>query len=252
MTTLAVVALVTGLVAGLAPLAQARRILRRKSAEDVSLVWLWLYGAGCLVWIGYGISVASAPLVISQSVAAAGSTATALLAIRFRRTGRPFARMAQVPSSRRPSSSASRVADVMLPAPSTVSEELVVEEAQRRFFAGRVGALPVVDHAGRAVGVLSSSAIAALPSLDRSSCLVAQLADRDSALVADTVLDAAEVLSREAVVRTGFAMVTDRRRRLVGLAFCPPPWPGDHAVVTARRRGSEQADLRAGRPGRAA
>lgn len=115
------------------------------------------------------------------------------------------------------------VGEVMLPSPSVVSEELVVEEARRRFPAGLSGALPVVDHAGHAVGVLHAGDIIALPLLARASCLVAQLADRDPTLLTETGADAAEVLNREAVARTGFAIVTDRRFRLAGIAWCPPP-----------------------------
>lgn len=249
MTALAEVALVAGLVTAVVPFAQARRILRRRSSENVSLTWLCLYGAGCLVWIAYGISIASAPLVASQSVAAAGSAAATFLTIRWRRR----TALARVDRPRgRPSSSALRVGDVMLPSPSAVSEELVVEEARRCFFGRDAGALPVVDHAGRAVGILSGGAIAALAPLDRASCLVAQLADRDPALVAETVLDAAEVLGREAVVRTGFAMVTDRRHRLVGVAWCPPPLSGEGPEAAVQRHESKRADARASEPARAA
>lgn len=255
MTALAEVALVAGLVTAVVPFVQARRILRRRSSEDVSLTWLWLFGAGSLVWIAYGISIASAPLVASQSVAAAGWAAATFLAIRWRRPegGPRRTALARVDRRRgRPSSSALRVGDVMLPSPSAVSEELVVEEARRCFFGRDAGALPVVDHAGRAVGILSGGAIAALAPLDRASCLVAQLADRDPALVAETVVDAAEVLGREAVVRTGFAMVTDRRHRLVGVARCSPPMSGEGPEAAVQRHDSERADAPASEPARAA
>jgi uncharacterized protein with PQ loop repeat len=254
MTALAEVALAVGLATAVVPFVQARRILRRRSSEDVSLTWLWLYGAGCLVWIGYGISIASAPLVASQSVAAAGSAAAMFLAIRWRRPegGPRRTALARVGHPRgRPSSSALRVGDVMLPSASAVSEELVVEEARRCFFGSYAGALPVVDHAGRAVGIVSASNIAALPPLARASCLVAQLADRDPALVAETALDAAEVLGREAVVRTGFVMVTDRRHRLVGVAWCLPPMSGEGPDVAVEGRESERADARPSEPAKA-
>ena len=130
-------------------------------------------------------------------------------------------RRAPVASMRSPAPP--RVGQVMLPSPCVISEELVVEEARRRYPGGLSGALPVIDHAGHAVGVLHAGDIVALAPLARASCLVAPLVDRDPALLAETGADAAEVLGREAVVRTGFAMVTDRRSRLVGVAWYPPP-----------------------------
>jgi MtN3 and saliva related transmembrane protein len=227
MTVLADVALVAGLVTAVAPFAQARRILRRRSSDDVSLTWLGLYAGGCLVWVGYGISIGSVPLVVSQSVAAAGSAVATFLTVRWRQpaVGRSVP-APPVGERRGGSGSASvRVEDVMLPSPSVISEELVVEEARRHFTAGLVGALPVVDHTGCAVGVVHAADIGALPPLARASCLVAPLVDRDPDLLAETAADAGEVLGREAVARTGFAMVTNRRCRLVGVAWYPPPRP---------------------------
>ena len=235
MTALADIALVAGLVTAVAPFAQARRILRRRSSDDVSLTWLWLYAGGCLVWLGYGISIESVPLVASQSVAATGSVLATFLTIRWRRPPVGPTPPAPPVAARQggSGSSPSRVGDVILPSPSVVSEEHVVEEARRRFPDGLSGALPVVDHAGHAVGVLHAGDIVALAPLARASCLVAQLADRDPALLAEAGADAAEVLGREAVVRIGFAIVTDRRSRLVGVAWCPPPPEQEQAWSSA-------------------
>ena len=47
----AALALVYEVVVALAPLAQLRRVLKRRSAGDLSLTWLALYGGGCLVWL---------------------------------------------------------------------------------------------------------------------------------------------------------------------------------------------------------
>jgi MtN3 and saliva related transmembrane protein len=241
MTALADVALVAGLVTAVAPFAQARRILRRRSSDDVSLTWLWFYGGGCLVWIAYGISIESVPLVVSQAVAAAGSAVAILLTVRWRRPAGEEPPGSNGRRRDRSHSSRLRVEDVMLPSPSVISEELVVEEARRSFAAGLSGALPVVDHAGRAVGVLNAADIGALPPLARASCLVGQLADRDPAILARAAAGAAEVLGREAVMRTGFAMVTDGRRRLVGVAWCRPPARPREARDVTTPPGKEQS-----------
>jgi MtN3 and saliva related transmembrane protein len=234
-------ALVVGVAAAVASFAQARRILRRRSSDDVSLWWLGLYSAGCVVWIAYGISIGSAPLVASQSVALAGSATATVLALRFRRfdghpswVSKPLLRRLRAEEQR--PSSAPRIGDVMRPAPSAVLDELVVEEASRGFFRGPAQGeptvLPVVDRHGRAVGILRCADIAALPPADRASRLVAQLADRDAAVIAWTGLDAGRVLARPAVARAGFALATDRRRRLVGVAWCMASAAGHNPGVT--------------------
>lgn len=227
MTELADVALGAGLVTAVAPFAQAHRIAQRRSSDDVSLTWLWLYASGCLVWISYGISIASIPLIATQTVAATGSAVAIATAIRWRR---PTAGAApEGPGGRRarPHRPAGRVEDVMLPSPDVISEEQVVEDARHRFTDGLASALPLIDHAGRATGVVHADDLAAAPPLDRASCLVGELADRDAALLAATDADPVEVLGREAVKRAGFAMVVDQRHRLVGIAWCPPPSEGE-------------------------
>ena len=85
MSALATLALVTGLLCALAPLAQAARIARTGSAHDVSLIWLALYAAGSAVWISYGVAIDSLPLIISQSAALVCVAVALFLAARHRR-----------------------------------------------------------------------------------------------------------------------------------------------------------------------
>lgn len=70
------IALTYGVGVALAPLAQLRRIHRRRSAADVSLTWLTLYAGGCFVWLLYGIEMGSPALIVSQIVAFAATAAT--------------------------------------------------------------------------------------------------------------------------------------------------------------------------------
>lgn len=119
-----------------------------------------LYGAGCLVWVAYGISMGSVPLVVSQGIAAGSAVAT-FLTVRWRR---PEGGTTPAPPHHGSPASALRIGDVLLPSPRVVSEHLVVEEARRRFARGFPGALPVVDHAGRAVGIVSAADIAEMTS----------------------------------------------------------------------------------------
>ena len=85
MSALATLALVTGLLCALAPLAQAARIARTGSAHDVSLIWLALYAAGSAVWISYGVAIDSLPLIVSQSTALVCVAVALFLAMRHRR-----------------------------------------------------------------------------------------------------------------------------------------------------------------------
>lgn len=69
MNPVATLALVAGVGCAAAPLAQAARISRTGSAHDVSLIWLGLYALGSGVWLLYGATIASLPLIISQAIA---------------------------------------------------------------------------------------------------------------------------------------------------------------------------------------
>ena len=49
-------------------LAQIVRILRTKSAEDVSLVMILILLAGTVLWLVYGVMIAALPIIISNGV----------------------------------------------------------------------------------------------------------------------------------------------------------------------------------------
>jgi uncharacterized protein with PQ loop repeat len=94
---LAVLALAYGGLAALAPLIQLHRVARRRSSADISLTWLALYGGGCVVWLLYGASAGSTPLVVSQAVGLVSGAATFVVAWRFRDAhGSPPAPVAEV------------------------------------------------------------------------------------------------------------------------------------------------------------
>ena len=216
MTVLATLALIAGLAAAAAPLAQARRIVRRRSSDDVSLWWLGLYGFGCLVWFAYGISIASVPLIATQALAGIGAGTALLLGLHFRDLPEaslwaPLRRLRRRLARRL--GSTRRTRPVAAPTPS-VPAELVVEEARRTYFRDGDGdrALPVVDRWGRAVGILRGSDIAALPPSERASLLVTDLADRE-ALIARVEVEPARPAEHRSVVRAGLALAAERRRQ---------------------------------------
>lgn len=83
-TVLAVAAASWGVVMALAPLLQLRRMLRRRSSDDVSIEYLVLLLPGFCLWVSYGIASHDTALVIPNSVAAVIAVLTIVVAIRLR------------------------------------------------------------------------------------------------------------------------------------------------------------------------
>jgi MtN3 and saliva related transmembrane protein len=74
-----------GVMMALSPLLQIRRILERRSSEDVSLAYLAVLQIGFLLWVGYGLSLGNATIFVPNSVAFLVGLGTILIAVRFRR-----------------------------------------------------------------------------------------------------------------------------------------------------------------------
>jgi uncharacterized protein with PQ loop repeat len=83
-SVLAVAAGTGGVVMGLAPLLQLRRIRERGHADDVSITFLLIIAAGAAVWMAYGFALPNLALILPNVVAVATNLATALTAARFR------------------------------------------------------------------------------------------------------------------------------------------------------------------------
>ena len=84
-TTLAVLAAGWATVMALAPLLQARRMVRRRSAGDVSLGYLLVLLPGFALWVAYGAATADRALVAPNTLAFAVDAATVAVAIALRR-----------------------------------------------------------------------------------------------------------------------------------------------------------------------
>ena len=82
---LAVAASSWGVLMGIAPLLQIRRMLRERSSRDVSLGYFMILLAGFLLWICYGIAASNLALVIPNSVALLVGVAVLMVALRLRR-----------------------------------------------------------------------------------------------------------------------------------------------------------------------
>jgi len=77
------VGIVAGTLTTLCWLPQALRILKSRSAEDLSLVTQSAFTAGILLWLVYGIVLGSPALIASNGVTLALSTAILVLKLKF-------------------------------------------------------------------------------------------------------------------------------------------------------------------------
>jgi uncharacterized protein with PQ loop repeat len=77
-------AMLYGVGAAAAVLLQARQMLRRRSSCDVSARFFAVYAGGYLVWLLYGLSIASMPLIVVDVVGLVCGGATLAIALRLR------------------------------------------------------------------------------------------------------------------------------------------------------------------------
>jgi uncharacterized protein with PQ loop repeat len=79
-----VVATVYGVLAALKSLLQTRQMLARRSSRDVSAGFLVSYAGGYAIWLAYGLSTGSIPLIVVDTVGllCAGLTLTVALSLR--------------------------------------------------------------------------------------------------------------------------------------------------------------------------
>lgn len=108
--------------------------------------------------------------------------------------------------------------ELMTPHPVTLSADLTVQDAivvgfTRHLFT----AFPVVDDAGRAVGLLSIDAVRAVPVAARGHERVGAAMTPDPALVAHADVLVADLMRRPAFGSMGRAVIVDDERRPVGL-----------------------------------
>lgn len=82
--TLAVLAASWGVLMAVSPILQIRRILDRRSSDDVSIAYLGVLIIGFGLWVGYGISLPNLALVVPNAVAFVVGIATVLVARRYR------------------------------------------------------------------------------------------------------------------------------------------------------------------------
>jgi uncharacterized protein with PQ loop repeat len=84
MQPLEVIATAYGLGAGVAALFQARQIRQRGSSCDVSARFFATYAGGYAIWLLYGLSIQSLPLVVVDAVGLVCGLSTLAVTLRVR------------------------------------------------------------------------------------------------------------------------------------------------------------------------
>ena len=84
---LAVAASAWGVLMGIAPPLQIRRMLLEQSSRDVSLGYFVILLIGFLLWIGYGLAARNLALIIPNTVAILVAVALVIVVLRLRRPG---------------------------------------------------------------------------------------------------------------------------------------------------------------------
>jgi MtN3 and saliva related transmembrane protein len=84
-TGLAVAAAAWGVLMGVSPVLQIRRMVRRRSSRDVSVGYFSILLVGFGLWISYGIASRNLALIVPNSVALLIGVSTIAIALRLRR-----------------------------------------------------------------------------------------------------------------------------------------------------------------------
>jgi MtN3 and saliva related transmembrane protein len=84
-SVLAVTASSWGVLMGISPLLQIRRMLHERSSREVSLGYYAILLAGFLLWISYGIAAQNLVLIIPNTVALLVGLTLIAVALRLRR-----------------------------------------------------------------------------------------------------------------------------------------------------------------------
>jgi MtN3 and saliva related transmembrane protein len=85
-SVLAATASAWGVLMGLSPVLQIRRMLRERSSREISLGYFSILLAGFLLWIFYGIAAGNPWLVVPNSIALLVGLTLVAIALRLRRS----------------------------------------------------------------------------------------------------------------------------------------------------------------------
>lgn len=84
-TGLAVAAAAWGVLMGVSPVLQIRRMLRQRSSRDVSIGYFAVLLVGFLLWLCYGIAARNLALIVPNAVALVIGASTVAVALQLGR-----------------------------------------------------------------------------------------------------------------------------------------------------------------------
>jgi MtN3 and saliva related transmembrane protein len=82
-TGLAVAAAAWGVLMGVSPVLQIRRMVRQRSSRDVSIGYFAILLIGFLLWLSYGIAARNLALIVPNAVALLIGASTIAVALRL-------------------------------------------------------------------------------------------------------------------------------------------------------------------------
>lgn len=82
---LAVAATIAGLLMGISPALQVRRMLQTRSSRDVSIGYLSMLCIGFVAWVSYGTALGNLPMMLTNTVSLTIMLITITVAISLRR-----------------------------------------------------------------------------------------------------------------------------------------------------------------------
>jgi MtN3 and saliva related transmembrane protein len=83
-TALGALAAVWGVLMGVSPGLQIRKMLVHRSSREVSIAYFWVLLVGFTLWVAYGLTIENWFLVVPNAVAFTVCTTTIAVALRFR------------------------------------------------------------------------------------------------------------------------------------------------------------------------
>ncbi len=83
-TVLATTASAWGVLMGISPALQIRKMLRHRSSREVSIAYFWVLLVGFALWIAYGLTIDNWFLIVPNAVAFTVCVTTIAVALRFR------------------------------------------------------------------------------------------------------------------------------------------------------------------------
>lgn len=82
---LSILATLAGIIMSLGYFPQAYRMFKRKSVKDVSLTTYLIFLPAIIIWLIYGISIKSSPLIIANILAFIGCASVVVAYLRYRK-----------------------------------------------------------------------------------------------------------------------------------------------------------------------